>query len=156
MPPEAQKSTKSNTTSSEKAAAKGSENDARKSDNIDSQTMTDTSDHKDTGDKIDPGDHDSQTAISTSATDTSDCNDTADKTDTGDRAAAVKIADTASDKTTVINSGVADGGDKTVVSDTNVAESGAELGRSPISTETSSVTEAGESRTAIQIENNEN
>ena len=155
VPPEAQKSSKSNTTSSEKATAKVTENAARKTD-IDSQTTvsatdtTDTTDDKDTGDKIDPSDQDSQTIISTA--DMSDRRDTADKTDTGDRAAAIKIADTASDKPKVISS-VADDGDK-AAGETKVAESteysGAELSRNPISTETSSATEAGERRIVVQ------
>lgn len=152
VPPEAQKSSKSNTTSSEKATAKVTENAARKTD-IDSQTTistTDTTDDKDTGDKIDPSDQDNQTTVGTA--DMSDRRDTADKTDTGDRAATIKIADTASDKPKVISS-VADDGDKAAY-ETKVAESteysGAELSRNSISTETSSATEAGERRIVVQ------
>ena len=152
VPPEAQKSSKSNTTSSEKVAAKVTGNAAQKTD-IDRQTTVstaDTTDDKDTGDKIDPSDQGSRTTVSTA--DMSDRRDTADKTDTGDRAAAIKTSDTASDKPKVISS-VADDGDKAAC-ETIVAESteysGAELSRNPISTETSSATEAGESRIVVQ------
>ena len=146
VPPEAQKSSKSNTTSSEKVAAKVTGNAAQKTD-IDRQTTVstaDTTDDKDTGDKFDPSDQGSQTTVSTA--DMSDRRDTADKTDTGDRAAAIKIANAASDKT----SSVADDGDKAAC-ETKVAESteyrGAELSRKPITVETSS---AGESRIVVQ------
>ena len=135
VPSEPQKSSKP-TASSEKTAAKPKVDAAGKTAN------------------------ESQTAVSTA--DTSDRKDTADKPDTGDQTDAVNVAETTSDRTVIL--GIADeavSDDKTASGGTSVAEYsqklGAELGSSPISTETSPTTGAGESmRTAAQMENNEN